>query len=656
MAWAPLDRVKQKARWEARIMVFLLVASILLVAGTAAAISRWLAIPLVQMSHGLDLIAQGNLDVEVAEARSDEIGNAGRILDGMTVNLRERRLLTRFVAPQVLEVVTGADLEKSMVGRKRDVAVLASDIRNFTTISESNPPREVFSALNDHLKAMTTAIQAHGGVIDRFIGDAVIAVFYPSTETMPELRAFEAAKEMMDSHKALLRIRQGKALFPYNIGIGIDSGTVLAGAVGDEEIRLDFTVIGGPATKAAQLENLSKKGHASRIVVSEHVRGILPQSARFLPVQGETDVWEFEGKIGEAAEPTPIPTITPAPAPTPTNSYSDRKAFENKDFAISLKDASRQIKPTISDRASRIGTQSSSGIGAAYPILFWCLTFLIVFGTTQLLIGTAQEHEEQEIRQQLFEKAHQAEENFDPETSKWKFSSFQFDPPSAWFGAAGTLVAADMASAGFKMAFLQEERLQGTSYASPEFLQGGALHSSIVRPISGISKSGRWVIFTGDSFSLLNKRVRLLLAKEFVYSDLFSRVSKVPWIFLSGWILAGMIWVSNKSSGKRKTFFHLRGQLTVAFLATLIPILVGRVFNPGTSVQQDGSRSPGRPPDRKIRFRFGPGHCRKTFPRPSCSRRASTQRGGYVRAVVRLQEGSRKLRSDDRYQRSQRTS
>ncbi|MBF0502615.1 MAG: HAMP domain-containing protein [Candidatus Riflebacteria bacterium] len=298
--------------WETVMLVLMLIAAIALVLIVAFLLSEFLAAPIVRMSQGLKLIAAGNLDITVAEDRRDELGEAGIALDKMTRSLRERRKISRFVAPQVLELVAGGDLERAAGGRISEVTVLASDMRNFTTISESHPPREVFSTLNRHLTAMTQAIQAHGGAIDRFIGDAVVAVFYPGGLLPSTVRALSAARAMMSAHANLQLRRKASGEFQYSIGVGIETGRVVTGVMGDEETRLDFTVVGEPASHAAELENLSKRGKASRIVVSQTVRNSIdvwnhddslnPLHHMFLPLEGVPGVWELDG--------SPPPEIT----------------------------------------------------------------------------------------------------------------------------------------------------------------------------------------------------------------------------------------------------------------------------------------------------------------------------------------------------------
>lgn len=294
---ASLSGVFQEIRNLTWFLVILMTAALCLLGLTVLALSRNLAQPIIRMSNGLKSIAQGNLEVEVAEPRGDELEEAGVIIDQMTVSLRERRQLSSFVPPEVLRLVSQGDLQRIIGGKKQDVSVLVSDMRGFTAISETTPPDLVFSALNEHLTAMARVIQSHGGIIDRFVGDAVIAVFHPGQGAHHALRTVQAARQMMATHQELLKERQARGLFAYAIGIGIDTGEVVTGITGTEDVRLDLTALGDPLVRANALEALSKKGMYSRIVVSEKVRHLAEPHFRFQPL---AEAWELE-EPGEAA-------------------------------------------------------------------------------------------------------------------------------------------------------------------------------------------------------------------------------------------------------------------------------------------------------------------------------------------------------------------
>lgn len=257
--------------------------SILLLIGLA--IGRHLLQPLSRLESGLRRAAAGDLDTRVGLERPDEVGEVTKAFDRMIDGLRERRDLGRFVSATLEQDVSG---ERDASGGPREVegAVLVSDLRSFTTISESRSVEEVVEMLNAHLDAMTGAIHAAGGKIDRFIGDAVIAAFYGESPAENARRAFEAAVLMRRAHEKRLEERREAGAFEYGMGIGIDAGELLVGSFGTAD-RMERAVLGRPRDVAEHLEADSKKGrHTALILSPEMVRLLGSPPGAFSPVPG----------------------------------------------------------------------------------------------------------------------------------------------------------------------------------------------------------------------------------------------------------------------------------------------------------------------------------------------------------------------------------
>lgn len=292
----PLAGIEREIAGERQALQLLIGAGLVLILLMAWLLSSWLAGPIVRISHGLSRIAAGNLEVTVGEIREDELGKAGASLDAMTRALRERRHLSRFVPPQVLEIAAAGDPNLAVSGRKQVVTILSLDIRSFTTLSERHSPELVFKMLNRHLEAMTEVIQSEGGIIDRFIGDAIVAVFPPAAVEglQHQARATVAAMKMMQAHAALIERRKNHGEFTYAIGIGLESGEVVTGVLGDPEVQLDFSVLGEAVARAGDLEALSKLGRSSRIIASDTVRRGAGSELIWLPVQGQKKVFELD--------------------------------------------------------------------------------------------------------------------------------------------------------------------------------------------------------------------------------------------------------------------------------------------------------------------------------------------------------------------------
>jgi adenylate cyclase len=181
------------------------------------------------------------------------------------------------------------------------VTVLFSDIRGFTTFSETRDPEEVLEILNRYHEEMTDAVMAHGGTLISFMGDGIMAVFGAPIEQADHAdRAFAAAKEMLDARLPAVNqwMREREVGAEFQIGIGLNSGPVMAGNLGSQK-RLEYTTIGDTVNTAARLEGMTK-GSGHSLFVADSTRTLL--SARdgelsyvdSMPVRGreeEIRVW-----------------------------------------------------------------------------------------------------------------------------------------------------------------------------------------------------------------------------------------------------------------------------------------------------------------------------------------------------------------------------
>ena len=181
---------------------------------------------------------------------------------------RVRNLFSRFISPEMVDqMMTTQDLNS--LNKRSDVSIIFSDIRGFTTLSEKLAPEDVVALLNPYLEAMSKVIYKHGGTVDKYEGDAIIAFFgEPVSFKDHAVRALRAA---LDMRLALndLRKQWEKEGRPSQIemGIGINSGEVFVGLLGSEK-RINYTVIGDNANLASRLQDLTKT-YAWPILISE---------------------------------------------------------------------------------------------------------------------------------------------------------------------------------------------------------------------------------------------------------------------------------------------------------------------------------------------------------------------------------------------------
>jgi adenylate cyclase len=171
---------------------------------------------------------------------------------------RVRNLFSRFISPEMVDQMM-ATQDLSSLNKRSDISIIFSDIRGFTTLSEKLTPEEVVALLNPYLEAMSKVIYKHGGTVDKYEGDAIMAFF---GEPVPfKDHAVRAMRASLDMRKALTELKDqwAKEGRPSKIemGIGINSGEVFVGMVGSEQ-RINYTVIGDNANLASRLQDLTK--------------------------------------------------------------------------------------------------------------------------------------------------------------------------------------------------------------------------------------------------------------------------------------------------------------------------------------------------------------------------------------------------------------
>lgn len=181
-----------------------------------------------------------------------------------------RTNLSRYLSPQIVDRIVRHNVQVNLGGDRRVVTVLFSDVRNFTTITESRPPDQLVAILNEYFTEMAKIIFDHQGSLDKYIGDAVVAVFGSLIAVEnPATNAVAAALEMMERMPELNRDWEAKYGFSMNIGIGISTGEVFLGNIGSPE-RMEFTVIGDTVNVASRFSGLAKSG---QILVTKETLG-----------------------------------------------------------------------------------------------------------------------------------------------------------------------------------------------------------------------------------------------------------------------------------------------------------------------------------------------------------------------------------------------
>ena len=236
----------------------------------AQQLSRYIKQPLQDLLHMVEKVQAGDLSVRAHIHGRDEIGQLGAALNGMVDGLRERdkvkELFGRYVTTQVSDEVLKGNV--NLGGESRRVTILFSDIRNFTAMAEQMEPTQVVDFLNDYFSEMVEAVFEYGGVLDKFMGDGMLAVFGSFGDAPDHPRQGVMAALRM---KALLGKINGKRSImgkpPINIGIGIHTDEVIVGNIGSYR-RLEYTVIGDGVNTTSRLESLNKIFDSTILITS----------------------------------------------------------------------------------------------------------------------------------------------------------------------------------------------------------------------------------------------------------------------------------------------------------------------------------------------------------------------------------------------------
>lgn len=213
---------------------------------------------------------------------------------GFFVESRGKRQLAglfgQYVPPELVDEMSKDPAAFSLEGESREMTVLFSDVRGFTTISEGLDPKQLTKLMNEFLTPMTHIIHHSRGTIDKYMGDAIMAFWgAPLTDHDHAKHALNAAIEMIKALDALQKSFAEKGWPPINIGVGLNSGLMTVGNMGSE-FRMAYTVMGDAVNLGSRLESLTKN-YGVHIIVSEFTRNLVPDFA-----YRELDMVRVKGK------------------------------------------------------------------------------------------------------------------------------------------------------------------------------------------------------------------------------------------------------------------------------------------------------------------------------------------------------------------------
>ena len=240
------------------------------------------AIPMISDNHIIGIIVLESDKLDVFKEKDTnfllQIANRAAIswqhthlfnqlIEQKSREIQMQEMFGRFVSKEVAELIQGD--EYALKGELRKVAILFCDIRGFTLFADSHPPHEVIALLDVYLSVVVAAAERYGGIVNKFGGDSVLIIYgAPTKMENTTYNALRTAKLIQEDLQQLNEFRILQHDIPINVGIGINTGNVIAGAVGTKT-RREYTVIGDSVNLAARIESLTKEFDQYRILISE---------------------------------------------------------------------------------------------------------------------------------------------------------------------------------------------------------------------------------------------------------------------------------------------------------------------------------------------------------------------------------------------------
>jgi class 3 adenylate cyclase len=249
----------------------------------SALVARGLVEPVDRLVAGAAAVQRGDLAVRLPVRGHDELARLTTAFNEMTEGLAQKERY-RSVLELVADREVAAQLlrgEIALGGELRHATVVFADIVGFTALTERMPPERVIELVNQHMTALTAVVHAHGGIVDKFLGDGLMAVFgAPRARNDDAARAVAAARAMLRERERM----NADATRDLHLHVGIASGPMVAGCVGSTD-RLSYTVLGARVNLAARLCGAARSG---AILLDEDTRRAIPADVPLAAVPGLT--------------------------------------------------------------------------------------------------------------------------------------------------------------------------------------------------------------------------------------------------------------------------------------------------------------------------------------------------------------------------------
>lgn len=283
--------------------------------------------PLILLTEAADQIAEGNFSIRLVPRGRDELAALSNTFNKMAQGLIERDrvkdIFNRFHNKEIADKLLSGEV--NLGGERREATIFFSDIRGFTGMSESMEPEAVVEMLNEYMTRMVSVIRAHQGVVDKYVGDAIMAIWgVPIGQPNDTANAVKACLEMRKALDELNKIRLARGQVALKIGMGLNRGSVIAGNIGSNE-KMEYTVIGDAVNLASRMESMTKE-YGSDLLVSRQVYDQVStlfvfeqmESARVKGKSEAIEVFQVRGYVDEMGQKVLIET--------PYSNYAEEKS------------------------------------------------------------------------------------------------------------------------------------------------------------------------------------------------------------------------------------------------------------------------------------------------------------------------------------------
>ncbi|MET1231751.1 MAG: adenylate/guanylate cyclase domain-containing protein [Candidatus Limnocylindrales bacterium] len=299
-------------------------ASLIISVGAALYFGRTIIRPVRSLEASMHRVETGDLEATASITRDDEIGHLAAAFNRMVAGLRReamvRDLFGQYVSPEVARLAI--EQEGHLEGQVIRCTVLFADIRRFTALAEVLPPTRLIGTLNRYFDRMLAAVEAEGGIVNKFGGDSLLAIFgsplNPSDDHATQ--AVRAAQRMRAALRAFNAEQAAAEMPELRVGFGVATGEIVAGNVGSTR-KLEYTVIGDPVNLAARLQELSPELGSSLLVSAETASQVSDQrgfrSLGPVAVRGRAEpveVFAVDEESADPAVPAGSPLLSSAPS------------------------------------------------------------------------------------------------------------------------------------------------------------------------------------------------------------------------------------------------------------------------------------------------------------------------------------------------------